>query len=187
MARGRKNASFTLDQTYGSGHGDRSLIQRFYATLNKLYPGDTPVPIPPESQVHPKHDAETQKYIFADYAVRKIVPIALRAVVLEAQAAKLERLKPITDEKTADVAASAAHTAAHTAELRRAAVIGGGGDDDYARDTIDAAYHAMSTAGSTNLGNAKVAAHRAATTADCVAKLNPDATWAAVNEMLQAL
>ena len=78
MAR-RKNADFTLDQTYGAGHGDRSLIQAFYEYLDLRYFGDTPVPIPPASNVRPTHPAQTQALICADYIVRKFAPIALRA------------------------------------------------------------------------------------------------------------
>ena len=73
MAR-RKNATFTIDQTYGSGHGDRKLVRIFYNELDKLYPDDTPIPIPPEWNVRPARDLVTQARIFADYAVTPFAP-----------------------------------------------------------------------------------------------------------------
>ena len=173
--RRRKNASFTLHQTYGSGHGDRTLTQAFYAMLNKLYPGSTPVPIPPESQVHPKHDVETQTFIFVDFAVRKIAPIALRAARLKVEGAKLEKLKQITNKETADAAANAAAYA-----YEDVAAFADAGVHNAAYDAAaDAVSHAADA-----VDDAAVAAAHATHYA---AKLNPDATWAAVNEMLQAL
>ncbi len=187
MARRRKNASFTLHQTYGSGNGDRALIQAFYAKLNALIPGSTPVPIPPESHVHPGHDAETQKYIFADYAVRKIAPIALRAMGLKVQGAALEQLEPITNEKTAAEAAAAADAAAaHAVHYARAAHDFAAADAaaDAAKAAVSAAFYARAAYDHTA---PRFAAAHAAASAAFAAELNPDATWAAVSEMLQAL
>ena len=102
MKKNRDNATFTLDQTYGSGDGDRTLVQEFYARLGKR---DRSIPIPPESQIHPQHDAKTQAFIFADYTVRKIVPIRLRNSGREKYAERFEQLDPITDVETARAAA----------------------------------------------------------------------------------
>lgn len=178
MARKRKNAIFTLD-----GDGDPTLIRFFYRKLDELYPGTTRIPIPPESHIHPKHYTETQNFIFVDFAVRKIAPIALRAARLEALAADLERLNPLIDLKSAtsiavqrtlehsrDAASNAPFIVPYFAlEAVCSAQREGTSNDNilddramYAADFVaDAAYHAAS--------------------------LNPTATWAAVNEMLQAL
>ncbi len=198
MAR-RNNATFTLDQTYGFGYGDRSLIQAFYRALNDLCPGDMPIPIPPESQVHPQHDAETQAFIFADYAVRGIAQIALHALRVagvERYVATLEQLDPITDKVSAKAAADAARVASYRL-IDAAAELNPGADPG--------AYRAAKAANA-NAANAALLAAEAADAPDALktrktrfgasfaahaaveaAELNPDATWAAVNAMLQAL
>jgi hypothetical protein len=127
----RKNASFT--GLSGHGSGSRKLVDAFYALIDAEIPGSTPVPIPPPESVHPKHDEETQIFIFADYAVRKFAPIAL----------------------------AAAHSAAVAETFARS-------EQSY--------YH-----------RATFVARNAADAAVRAAKLNPEATWAAVTEMLAAL
>ena len=210
---GRDNATFTLDQTYGSGHGDRSLIQAFYYFLDEFFPGDTPIPIPPESHVHPKHDAKKQAFIFADFLVRKIAPITLRVAGLKVQGAKLERLKQITDEKTARAAGSAAGRIQDNVRVQPEWVLAAADDvvhdlfDDSARPVVLTAERAAYDAAAAAFAAAHVAvqpegvlapADYARATANTIAlkvadaayyaaKVNPDATWAAVNEMLQAL
>ena len=199
MAR-RKNATFTLDRRTG----DRTLIQAFYAELNRLYPGATPIPIPPESHVNPKHDVKTQKYIFADLAVLKIAPIALRVAGLEDLAAKFKKLDPITDEKTAykaytfvrdDVVRTTANKAdsaryfAHKAEgdayrAARAAREAAYGAHYAVQNAADAAKAEAGYAFDANAADAVTSAARAAYQA---AESNPEATWEAVHEMLQAL
>jgi len=186
----RKNATFTLDKTYGSGHGDRSLIHYFYARLNGRYPDDTPIPIPPESQIHPQHDTETQTFIFADFAIRKIAPIALRAVGLTQLAAALEQLDPITNKKTAAVASDRARAVAAVAakaqrDLRLPHGAFGAADAAF----VGAYYVANPTdvAARAHRAFADAVVGAAASAVANAAELDPDATWAAVNEMLQAL
>jgi hypothetical protein len=191
MAR-RKNASFTGSALHGGGDDTRKLVEAFYALINEEIPGSTPVPIPPPESVQPKHDAQTQAFIFADYAVRKFAPIALDAAGYKAEAAKLRKLRKIVDAGTVLPASQAAADAAadtvtdvaapHTA--RQAAHV-----------AADAAYYAARVAA--RLTDAKdfiFAAHVGvdaagfASEAACeAAKLKPDETWAAVNEMLAAL
>ena len=187
MAR-RKNASFTGSPL----HTGVTLVDAFYKNIKKEIPGKTPVPIPPPASVHPKHDAQTQAFIFADYAVRKFAPIALDAAGYKAEAAKLRKLRKIVDADTvlparqaaADAAAdtvtdgAAPHTAYYAAHV-----------------AADAAYYAARVAA--RLTDAKdyiFAAHVGADAAGFAgeaackaAKLNPDATWAAVTEMIAAL
>ena len=191
MAR-RKNATFTFDLTYGSGHGDRSLVQAFYRKLNELYPGATPIPIPPESQIHPKHDAETQTYIFADFAVRKIVPIGFRALGLTTHAAKLEKLDQIISRESAATASTAASATDDTlrrdpASSAEAAYLARATARAVAR--ADAACDADHTAAwrAAGLDARAYAVYEVAYVANVAAKLDHGATWEAVNEMLQAL
>jgi len=178
----RKNASFTGSALHGGGDDTRMLVKAFYAQINEEIPGSTPVPIPPPESVQPKHDAQTQAFIFADYAVRKFAPIALDAAGYKAEAAKLRKLRKIVD---ADTALPARQAAAEARGLKRFA----------AHVAADAAYYAARVAA--HLADAKdyiFAAHVGADAAGYAgeaackaAKLNPDATWEAVNEMLAAL
>ena len=158
MAR-RKNASFTGSPL--AGRGPRALIKEFYSRIDHEIPGNEPVPIPPPDSVLPKHDARTQVFIFADYAVRKFAPIMLDARGGKndsTNAAKLRALPKIVDQETALHASTAASPAA-VATVAYAAGL----------------YEVAATA-----------AH-AAEVAHDASRFNPDATWAAVNEMLAAL
>ena len=190
----RDNASFTLDQTYGSGHGDRTLIQAFYQVLNERFRGNTPVPIPPESQVHPKHDAETQTFIFVDFAVRKIAPIALRYLrsdaVLKAQAKALEQLKPLIDLKSAE-----STDVKSTLDNAYDAATDFDNQDEY--DSYYGIYYTVYEACEAHRDGTRAdytaddrafgAAEGAARAVSHIAEWEPDETWAVVNEMLQAL
>ena len=189
MAR-RKNASFTGAALSGHGSGSRELVEAFYDQINKLIPGSTPVPIPPLESVHPKHDERTQIFIFADYAVRKFAPIALDALRRTDEANNLRSLKQVWNESTAAAAYREAAGAAITAAARARAA-----DPAYAADAADAAASAAYDAprAAYAYGDDAFAASAAdlpkfAAYAACnAAKLNPDATWEAVNEMLAAL
>jgi hypothetical protein len=165
MAR-RKNASFTGSPLHGGGDGARELVEAFYAKINAAIPGRTPVPIPPPASVHPKHDSDSQIFMFADYAVRKFAPIALDAVGAKAQASKLRKLPEIVTS-----------TEAKTGFYQAAGAI----------DVVRAAHDAGACALSAARGNEDAAAEHAADAACNAAELNPGATWAAVTEMLAAL
>jgi hypothetical protein len=179
----RKNASFTGSPL--AGRGTRELVEAFYRVINYKIPGSTPVPIPPPASVHPKHGEEKQAYIFADYAFRKFFPIALDAAGLKAEASKLRKLKKIVNQATTETAGDVVNhhairnTNYNTANAARAA-----------RAAYDAAYDAASAAA---YDAAYDAAYRAAAAAAAgygaaaAAELNPEATWAAVNEMLNEL
>jgi hypothetical protein len=104
MPRRRKNARFTGAAQRGAGSGTRALVTAFYAEINREIPGDTPVTIPAPASVRPKHDAITQAYVFADYAVRKIAPVAFEEAGLPEYATKLRKLRKIDDGKTAEKA-----------------------------------------------------------------------------------
>jgi hypothetical protein len=174
MAR-RKNASFTGSPLSGHGDGSRELVEKFYNELHVHFPGSTPVPIPPPESVHPKHDRVTQAFIFVDYTVRKIAPIALDTVGLRTEASKLRKLEKIVGDDTAYAAeldVHRAHRAATQATINR--------DDRDARAVRDAARYAYNTIMTRRLIYAAIATYAAA-------HLDPDATWAAVNEMLAAL
>jgi hypothetical protein len=168
----RKNASFTGSPLYG---GPRELVDEFYSSVNREIPGSTPVPIPPPESVHLKHDLNAQAFIFADYAVRKIAPIVVGV---------LRELPEIVDEDTASrgaynakaVIGQFAPAPAYVTRVVTSAVR----TATYAADAVDDDKAAARTA-------ARSAARNAAKTACEAAKIDPDATWAAVNEMLQAL
>jgi hypothetical protein len=166
MAR-RKNARFTGSPPYSGG----TLVDAFYKSINEQIPGKTPVPIPPPASVHPKHDAQTQAFIFADYAVRKLAPISLEAAGLKTEASKLRKLPKIVDKATARAADSAAYNAGAFVASSAA-----GYAADLSNYTTDRADDYATAAQMTGY----VAAASSA-------ELNPDATWEAVNEMLAAL
>jgi hypothetical protein len=170
MAR-RKNASFTGSALSEPGKGSRKLVDEFYREINYKIPGSTPVPIPPPASVHPKYYVMTQFYIFADYTVRKLVPMMLDARGGKndsTNAAKLRALPKIVNKETA----RHAHAFAESMDpLSRA---------------VDAAYPASVVQSPDALyvvGTATAAAFAACDAAE----LNPDATWEVVNEMLAAL
>ena len=100
MARRRKNATFTLDQTYGAGDGADTLIEAFYAELNERYPGKIALPIPPAAKVRPQADLRHQGAVFLDFAVRKISPLLFKALGLPAIAKQMANLPPITVQTT---------------------------------------------------------------------------------------
>ena len=56
-------------------------------------------------------------FICADYAVRRFAPNALRQAGREDEAATLESLRPVADQKTAYAAAAAAYAAAYDTTL----------------------------------------------------------------------
>jgi hypothetical protein len=195
----RNNASFTGSPLSGHGSGSRTLVEAFYAVINEEIPGSTPVPIPHPESVHPKHDEETQIFIFADYVVRKIAPIALDAAGLKTYATELRDLPEIVDGATAAHAERAAAYAAEHADIAAgdAAYFG---DATVARRRLDADRAVSDAAHGAVIVAIRVAAHAfhhnytvipiaspAARSACAAAKLNPDETWAAVTEMLAAL
>ncbi len=172
----RKNARFTGTQSgLSRGVGPRELAAQFYAQINRAFPGNTPVPIPQFEAVQPKHDLNTQAFVFADYAVRKFAPIALEAVELATEASELRRLPKIVDADTANDAYYAATSAR---------------DDtvhawEYA--AVDAAAQAASILADYPYRDSTEAANLAAESAHYAALFNDDETWAAVNEMLNEL
>jgi len=180
MAR-RKNADFTGSALHGGGDGARELVNAFYYHINRKIPGSTPVPIPPPDSVHPKHDKDSQLFIFIDYAARKIAPIALDAAGLRPEAAKLRKLSKIVDRKTAQAAARAGRALQDYARN----VVSGGAGDDAIYTAAQATYAAfLCIQGGVDFEGP---ARGAADVAFYAAELNPDATWAAVNEMLAEL
>jgi len=54
---------------------------------------------------------QQRAYRFADWAVRQITPIALRAAGMGDHASKLESLSPVVDQQTADATAAASYAA----------------------------------------------------------------------------
>jgi hypothetical protein len=171
MAR-RKNASFTGSVRSPSDTTRGDPLATFYRLIDIRIPGRTPVPIPPNYDVHPRHDAETQAFIFADYAVRKFAPIFLDARGGEddsTSAAKLRKLPKIVNRDTAKAAAS-------SDVARRILGAGGVADEGDAFAAARAATYDFN-----------MAASFAAATACHAAELNPDATWEAVNEMIVEL
>jgi hypothetical protein len=179
MAR-RKNASFTGTPLSGDGYGHRPAVEFFYEIINKLIPDNTPVPIPPLESVRPKHDEHSQLKVFQNYTVRVIVPIALDAAGLRTKAAKLRKLPEITHRTQLDAIAD---TEAFMMSARKRCAEG---TDFATRCALWSAYNALRYVLQTarldymSAGKAAVAVFEAA-------KLNPDATWEAVNEMLRAL
>jgi hypothetical protein len=145
----RDNATFTGKDISGSGSvggGPRDLVDAFYAEIDARLPGDTPVPIPPSVFfMSPKHDLLSQAFIFADYAVRKFAPIALKVAGLKTEASKLRNLPEIVDEATANAAANAAAAAA-VAATKAAAVAAKAAARAAARATTKAAAVAAKAA-----------------------------------------
>ncbi len=240
----RKNATFTLDKAHyntanQSNPANELLLEGFYYGLNADFPGNTPVPIPPQSNVHPMHPLTTQAFICVDYAARVIAPIALAAAGLSTVAAKLKKLRKVTDAQTCETAENALIDAknrcddAHQAKMLESPEMP---PMDPARLSLDAdafaaymlkwqetvrevyAKHNAETAAYAGLlrvarafldeairtcNDAQRATQakkpkdmreyaygaglNAASAVAEAAKLDPDATWAAVNEMLQAL
>jgi hypothetical protein len=208
----RKNAQFTrkslpntLDDVFAEfgvvddatqAQGDRRHVNKFYVTLNELYPADAIIYIPPPEAIRLKLSADQQAFVFADYAVRQIAPIALEAAGFTAEATKLRKLPRIVDVDTAAGAVKAALGATDIglAAVNAANVAGAGGAAvkaargaagvasaaAYAADSArDAAYSAAT--------RCHIAADNAASAAYGAAKLNLEATWDAVTEMLYAL
>lgn len=99
MAR-RKNATFTLDQTYGSGDAPDAFIEAFYAELNERYPGKIALPIPPAAKVRPQVDLRQQEAVFLDFVVRKMSPLLFKAIGLPAIAKQMADAPPITVQTT---------------------------------------------------------------------------------------
>jgi hypothetical protein len=96
---------------------------------------------------------------------------------------KLEQCAPITDERTAILAVNLLHDVQGlTAQVKVANV-------DYVRTVIAnaATTVANAVASARDADYALAYFAKAAKTASIAAELAPDATWAAVNEMLQAL
>ena len=179
MAR-RKNATFTLDKTYGAGHGDRTLLKAFYRKLNEHFPGATPVPIPPESQIHPQHDAKKQALIVADYAVRKIAPIALFAAGSVGRTRfgrELAKLTPLTEKRVDTILGVISKDSASTMYED---------EDGYVNSAVEHAYNAVRSSAGGPFSPVVVGGEAAAAAANA-AELDNAATWAAVNEMLAAL
>jgi hypothetical protein len=176
--------------------GDRGPINVFYRKLNDLYPGNTVVYIPPPESIHPKLSEEQQAFVFADCAIRRIAPIALDAVGLKAEAAKLRKLSKIVDYATAAAAHSTTHVAraaanpgARAAAAAYAAAANRG--DRYGYSAAESAHYAAASAadryGYSVVPNAHNVARNAAYAANAAAELNPEATWDAVTDMLYAL
>jgi hypothetical protein len=199
MAR-RKNAEFTrklLSQTtddvfaeFGvvddvtQVQGNRGFVDTFYETLNKIYPGNAIIHIPPPKAIRPKLSEQQQIFVFADYAIRRIAPIAMDAAGLNAEAAKLRKLPEIVDMDTAKA-------------VNRAAT-----KYTFAYDPYDPAYDVGYPAVESAVKGVGAAANQllqrrrhpgrdiylyVANTAAEAAKLNPEATWDAVTDMLRAL
>jgi hypothetical protein len=203
MPRRRKNAEFTrkyipttIDDVFAEfgvvddaiqAQANRRLVDKFYKALNRAFPGDAIIYIPPPTAIRPKLSEEQQALVFADYAVRKITPIALdaagldpdfgialNAAGLKAKATKLRKLAKIVDYDTADAVVDIA--------------------DNIFRSTMDTDYNASEVALAASAAaraichaDADGAAYHAARAADYAARLNPEAVWDAVTDMLYAL
>lgn len=192
----RKNASFT-----GKPHTRVSTpLVVFYDALNKRYPGNTPIPIPPLETVHTKHGPADQALIFADFIVRKIAPKALEKLPLDSYAMKLTDCEPITDLNSAEAAIELVEAGADDIDFE--AQPGGRlGPDGYDRAsrvatcTLNTVLKAKSAAAQARKapprGNVEQLAFEAVLNAErCIsiaAEYDFDGTWNAVNEMLQAL
>ena len=106
----RKNAMYTASAP--SSGGSEDVIDAFYVELDKQFPGDMAIPIPPRAQLRGRQSAMTQAYILADHTMRVIVPIALKCVGDSEGAAKLSKLTPVTNVRTAKTAANTAKSVA---------------------------------------------------------------------------
>ena len=112
MARNRHNAHFigvpTADDSgemvmhLGEGahaHGDnRGFVEKFYAELERLYPGDMEVPLPPLANIHPKHSMLEQARIAIDYAAESFFVTAMRAALDPNYKSEINARKMSSDE-----------------------------------------------------------------------------------------
>ena len=181
MAR-RNNASFTGTPLSGDGYGPLNLVEAFYDRINRDIPGDEPVPIPPPESVNPKHNKDSQLFIFVDYAVHAFAPIALDAAGLHSLAAQLRTLTKIVDLKSQRAAARTSREVYDAARHESYTDTFGSDEVFFASEAVNAA--AICAEGG---GDFAASARGAASAAYLAAKLNPEATWEAVNEMLAAL
>jgi hypothetical protein len=196
MPRRRKNAQFarkllpqTIDDVFAEFgivdaatqvQANRWPVDVFYKNLNDLYPDYAIIYIPPPEAIRPKLSVYQQVFVFADYSVRKIAPIALDAVGLKAEAAKLRKLPKIVDKDTSFAAADAARDAQNAGDAAFHAA--------YDARRVAANANAARAADATGVHiSADNAAGGAAYAAYYAAKLNPEATWDAVTEMLYTL
>ena len=196
MAR-RNNASFTGAAPL------RFALVKFYQVIDKLIPGNTPVPVSPPLQVHPRLDLQQQAFVFADYAVRVFTPVSLEAAGFVMEADNLRALPRIDSADSAHAAHEVLHASAAETETDYAAI----GQQLYkahfhpssprvdlldrnqkaAKAAYTVALAAVRSLDAAATGDANHAAQYAANIAVRAAALNPDTIWPAVNEMLNAL
>lgn len=88
---------------------------------------------------------ESRTYHFADTAIRRFAPLALRAAGRETEAQSLEACEPVTDKRTAKAAARAAN-AAWTAALATEAAAGATEAAEATEEAARAAARAAGTA-----------------------------------------
>ncbi len=185
----RDNAIFTGKPMRNGGDGPTGLVELFYSRIESYFPEITPAPIPPLNSVHPSANQIDQAFIFADYAARKILPIVLDAVKVSG-ARKLRNLPTIVGydsgmgaRKAIEAVSAqmfdmpdalfAAYAATHA--VSTVTILDEFPDQDISEYTIDDA----SIEGMVATDTAIVVAS--------AAKLNPNATWKAVREMLAEL
>jgi hypothetical protein len=173
-------AEFGVSDDASQAQANRRLVDDFYKTMNAKFPADAIVYIPPPESIHPKLSVAQQGFVFADYAVRQIAPIALDATGVKYQAAKLRKLPKIVDKDTSFAAADAARDAQNAGDAAFHAA--------YDARRVAANANAARAADATGVHiSADNAAGGAAYAAYYAAKLNPEATWDAVTEMLYTL
>jgi hypothetical protein len=185
----RDNATFTGKPMRNGGDGPTGLVELFYRRIESYFPESTPVQIPPLNSVHPSANQIDQAFIFADYAARKILPIVLDAVKVSG-GRKLRNLPTIvgydslkealkaTEAVSAQMVGTqdfwlAAYAASHA--VSTVTILDEFPDHDISEDTID--YHSIEGMVATDT----------AIVVGIAAKLNPNATWKAVREMLAEL
>ena len=190
----RKNATFT-----GKPHTRVSTpLVVFYGALDKRYPGNTEIPIPPLETVHTKHGPVDQALIFADFIVRKIAPIALEKLHLDSYAMTLAGCERITDLNSAEAAIELVEAHAVDIEVQPDGRLSPTAYDrasrvaTYTLNTVKKAKSAVAQARKgPPRGDVEQLAIEAVLNAErCISvadELYPDATWAVVNAMLEAL
>lgn len=185
----RKNAIFTLDKTYNAGGGDLEFCREFYLRLEQVYPGATPVPIPPVWNVRPRLDATAQAFVCGEFLINVLAPRLLDKFGAVDRANEIRLLRVVGD-------ADSAQAAAHKFESLQAEDLPNVAPPrakSYVLNQINCFMRVVSSVIRvlSNKKRAKIPlfslAHYVTRAAEIGAGLDPDATWEVVNEMLQAL
>lgn len=171
---------------YGTASGgDRTLLAAFYRRLNDLFADDDEIPIPLPRNVKPQFDREKQSFLFADCAIRTLFPIGLAHFGLLDMAATLRDLPKIADRATLRQALRTLFDTATRYENREALELVADSSDlgFFVRELVD--LDVDDTVAYMMYADQTEFAEYTASIATFTANIAPDATWTAVNILLE--